>query len=195
MILLTGGLGFIGSHTAVVLQELNCKIVIMDNLSNSKIDVLDKIKQLSKVPSNITYIYGDLENKTDVQHVFSTFKITKVIHFASLKSVSESIYKPLLYYKTNLNALINLLEVMNEHLCTQLLFSSSATIYGSLSQSPLHEKMPVGINITNPYGETKYFQEKMLNDYAKSNPAMFITILRYFNPVAASPIWTYWRKS
>ena len=188
MILLTGGLGFIGSHTAVTLGQTNNIIIILDNLSNSSIETLTNIKQLVKYPENIFFIKGDVTDSNILDYIFSTYKqIESVIHFASLKSVGESISKPLIYYKENLNGLISLLEIMNKYNCFKFIFSSSATVYGSTSQSPLKETDTIGLNITNPYGQTKYFQECILNDYSKVNSNIEITILRYFNPVGAHP--------
>ena len=188
MILLTGGLGFIGSHTAVTLGQTTDIIIILDNLSNSSIETLTNIKQLVKYPENIFFIKGDVTDSNILEYIFSTYKqIESVIHFASLKSVGESISKPLIYYKENLNGLISLLEIMNKYNCFKFIFSSSATVYGSTSQSPLKETDTIGLNITNPYGQTKYFQECILNDYSKVNSNIEITILRYFNPVGAHP--------
>ena len=188
MILLTGGLGFIGSHTAVTLGQTTNIIIILDNLSNSSIETLTNIKQLVKYPENIFFIKGDVTDSNILEYIFSTYKqIESVIHFASLKSVGESISKPLIYYKENLNGLISLLEIMNKYNCFKFIFSSSATVYGSTSQSPLKETDTIGLNITNPYGQTKYFQECILTDYSKVNSNAEITILRYFNPVGAHP--------
>ena len=190
-ILLTGGLGFIGSHCAVALSNLeDCQntVIILDNLSNSKIEVLNNIKRLSAHPENIHLCIGDVTNLHNLRIVFNEYPdIDAVIHFASLKAVGESIEKPLMYYKQNINGLISLLEVMSEYKCKKLIFSSSATVYGCYNPSPLFETSMVGAYITNPYGQTKYFQEQILMDYAKVNPEMSITILRYFNPVGAHP--------
>lgn len=187
-VLLTGGLGFIGSHTALVLSNMNFEVIIIDNLYNSKITVLDNIKILSKHPDKIMFFKGDITIKTDALTVFSKYsKIDVVIHFASLKSVNDSISLPLLYYKKNLMGMINLLEVMEICECNKLIFSSSATVYGSNQKSPLNEEMNVGFNITNPYGQTKYFQEQILNDSVKANEKLCVVILRYFNPVGAHP--------
>jgi UDP-glucose 4-epimerase len=187
-ILLTGGLGFIGSHTAVVLSNMNFEVIIMDNLNNSKLDVLEKIKSLSQNPEKIFFVKADTTIKKDIQRVFEEYpNISSVIHFASLKAVNESINLPLLYYKNNLNSLINLLEVMEMYNCNKIIFSSSATVYGSNQLSPINETATTGLNITNPYGQTKYFQEKMLQDYCIINKNINIIILRYFNPVGAHP--------
>lgn len=190
-ILITGGLGFIGSHTIVSLLEennnLNNNVIIVDNLSNSSINILSNIKSLVKKPESIIFIEGDINDKLLMKDVFIKYKIESIIHFASLKSVSESIKKPLLYYSQNMNSLLNLLELMDIYECNQLIFSSSATVYGSDAKSPLKETDKIGSFITNPYGQTKYFQEQILNDYSKINPHKSITILRYFNPAGAHP--------
>lgn len=188
-ILLTGGLGFIGSHTAVVLSNLQFEVIIIDNLLNSSISVLENIKKLSQYPDNIYFFKGDLNNKTELLELFSTYtNIDAVIHFASLKAVNESIRLPLLYYKKNINGLIHLLEVMDVFNCDKIIFSSSATVYGNNDTiSALKENSPTGQNITNPYGQTKYFQEQILKDYIFTHPKMSVAILRYFNPVGAHP--------
>jgi UDP-glucose 4-epimerase len=188
-ILLTGGLGFIGSHTAVVLSNLQFEVIIIDNLLNSSISVLENIKKLSQYPDNIYFFKGDLNNKTELLELFSTYtNIDAVIHFASLKAVNESIRLPLLYYKKNINGLIHLLEVMDVFNCDKIIFSSSATVYGNNDTiSALKENTPTGQNITNPYGQTKYFQEQILKDYIFTHPKMCVAILRYFNPVGAHP--------
>ena len=159
-ILLTGGLGYIGSHTCIeLLKDYN--IIIIDNLSNSKLDVIDDIKKIHPTLSKnfITYTI-DLLDSSSLLEIFEKYNIYSVIHFAGLKSVSESIVNPGLYYKTNLIATINLLEAMYQHNCDNLIFSSSATVYGE-QPSPLKESDPTGKGITNPYGRTKYFIETM----------------------------------
>jgi len=190
-ILITGGLGFIGSHTIVSLLDssdnLDYNVIIIDNLSNSSIKTLSNIKSLVKNPENIIFIEGDVNNKIFMKEVFMKYKIESIIHFASLKSVGDSIKNPLLYYNQNINSLLNLLELMDNYDCNQFIFSSSATVYGSESISPLKETDQIGCSITNPYGQTKYFQEQILNDYSKVNPHKSITILRYFNPAGAHP--------
>lgn len=187
-ILLTGGLGFIGSHVASVLgQDIKNKIIIIDNLDNSEGSVLDKIKLLVKYPENIIFIEGDILNSHLLETIFNDYKINSIIHFASLKAVGESISEPLLYYEKNLNGLLTLLKTMKKFNCKKLIFSSSATVYGIDSKSPLKETDNVGLGISNPYGQTKYFQEQILQDFIKANLDYEITILRYFNPVGAHP--------
>jgi UDP-glucose 4-epimerase len=188
-ILITGGLGFIGSHTIVSLLEKNNYnynyVIIIDNLSNSSTNILSNIKKLIKHPEKIIFIESDVNNKKIMKEVFIKYKINSIIHFASLKSVGDSIKYPLLYYNQNINSLLYLLELMDIHDCNQFIFSSSATVYGSNTLSPLKETDQIGLAITNPYGQTKYFQEQILNDYSKINPNKSITILRYFNPAGA----------
>ena len=185
-ILLTGGLGFIGSHVAVLLGETDHKIIIIDNLSNSSYDILLKIKKLVKYPNHIDFIQGDVTNKEDIEKIFMSTQIDAIIHFASLKSVGESIDQPLTYYSQNINGTLNLLQMMKKYNCSKFIFSSSATVYGN-QVSPLTETHTVGTGLTNPYGQTKYFQEQILQDFAKTMPQLEITILRYFNPVGAHP--------
>ena len=187
-ILLTGGLGFIGSHVAVTLGQTEHEIIIIDNLMNSSLSVLQHIKDLVKYPERVHFVEGDVLNKTDITKVFTNYPaIESVIHFASLKAVGESVENPLLYYRSNINGLLNLLTVMQQFNCKTIVFSSSATVYGNNAPSPLFETDSVGVSITNPYGQTKYFQEQILMDYSKTVPDLNITILRYFNPVGAHP--------
>lgn len=185
-VILTGGLGFIGSHTSVLLSDNGFTVIIVDNLSNAKIETLERIKKISKNP-NIFFEKCDVTDKTQLANIFSKHDIEAVIHFASLKSVNESIANPLIYYKENLYALISVLEVMKEFNCKKLIFSSSATVYGTVESDSFREDTPTGKGITNPYGKTKYFQEEILADYSKAHPEMMINILRYFNPVGAHP--------
>jgi UDP-glucose 4-epimerase len=187
-ILLTGGLGFIGSHTVSVLGNTETNIIIIiDNLYNSTVETYDKILSLVKYPKNIVFVQGDILNIDTLNHVFETYYINAVIHFASLKAVGESIENPILYYDHNINGLISVLKTMKKYKCKKLIFSSSATVYGNESSSPLYENDKIGISISNPYGQTKYFQEQILQDFIKVNPTFEINILRYFNPVGAHP--------
>lgn len=180
-VLVTGGMGFIGSHTVVELLENNYEVVIVDNLVNSKIDVLDKIEKITgKRPKFYQY---DLCDKELVRKIFSENKIDVVIHFAGLKAVGESCEKPIFYYQNNLISTLNLLEVMKEFDCKKLVFSSSATVYGSPKELPIKEDFL--LSTTNPYGSTKLFIEYMLKDLYKSDNSWSIAILRYFNPIGA----------
>lgn len=184
MILLTGGLGFIGSHTAVSLINSGFEIIIIDNLYNTNITVLESIKKIVTKPEKIHFYQGDMLNLNDIEYVFKNYQIDSVIHFASLKSVGESVQKPLLYYNTNLKILFNLLEIMEKYNCNKIIFSSSCTVYGS-SIAPFDEKMITGIGVTCPYGQTKYFQEEILKDICKIKKNFTAIILRYFNPAGA----------
>ena len=187
-VLLTGGLGFIGSHVASLLgNNINFKIVILDNLLNSNFETYKKILEIVKYKENFTFIKGDVLDNQLLNDLFIKYNFDSVLHFASLKAVSESISYPLLYYEKNLNGLINLLKVMKNNKCYKIIFSSSATVYGNDSKSPLKETNNIGMSVSNPYGQTKYFQEQILNDFYNVNKNFKITILRYFNPIGAHP--------
>ena len=181
-ILLTGGLGFIGSHIAVTLLNNGYKIIILDNLANSKLNVIEKIKKITG--KTFTFYKDDLKNNID--YIFKAHDVDTVIHLASLKAVNESINKPLLYYKNNLTSTINLLETMIKYRCFNLVFSSSATVYGN-SESPICETVETGRNLTNPYGKTKYMIEEIIKDVCNSHKKFNCISLRYFNPVGAHP--------
>ena len=180
-ILVTGGLGYIGSHTCVELLKDNNELIIVDNLSNSKVEVIDKIEQITKKLPKL-YIL-DLVNKSDVEKIFAENEIDAVIHFAGLKAVGESVEKPLEYYSNNLISTLNLLEVMSKYNVKKIVFSSSATVYGE-QKVPYVETMKRG-ETTNPYGTTKSMIEQILEDVYKADSTWDITILRYFNPVGA----------
>ncbi len=189
MILITGGLGFIGSHIVVELLQNNYQVVVVDNLSNSKLDVLKKIELIVGtdifVKNLVTEIF-DVKDENKLDSLFKRTQINKVIHCAGLKAVGESVKYPLMYYHENINGLLSLIEVMSENDCFNLIFSSSATVYGSLL-SPLNENDTIGIGVSNPYGQTKFFQEQILKDLAISSSKWNITALRYFNPIGAHP--------
>ena len=180
-ILVTGGLGYIGSHTCIELLKDNNKLIIVDNLSNSNVEVIDKIEQITKKLPKL-YIL-DLVNKSDVEKIFAENEIDAVIHFAGLKAVGESVEKPLEYYSNNLISTLNLLEVMSKYNVKKIVFSSSATVYGE-QKVPYVETMKRG-ETTNPYGTTKSMIEQILEDVYKADSTWDITILRYFNPVGA----------
>ena len=181
-ILVTGGLGFIGSHTCVQLLNNNYDVIVIDNLINSNITIKEKIIEITQ--KNIIFYNYDLLDRNKLRQIFTDHLITGVIHFAGLKSVSESISNPLYYYENNLISTLNILECMIEFNCYNLIFSSSATVYGT-SVSPLNENSTIGKGITNPYGKTKYMIEEILRDMSKSDTNFKITALRYFNPVGA----------
>ena len=181
MILLTGGLGFIGSHTAVELLNKGEEIIIADNLSNSKIEVVDKIKAITG--KDFKFVKVDLKDYDKTRKLFKKNKIDAVIHFAGYKAVGESVSKPVMYYENNIMTTLNLLKSMKEFGCNNIVFSSSATVYGTNETMPLREDFPTGA--TNPYGRTKLFIEEILKDEHVSNPDLNIVILRYFNPIGA----------
>ncbi|WP_371186116.1 UDP-glucose 4-epimerase GalE [Thalassotalea maritima] len=180
-LLITGGTGYIGSHTVVELLESGQDVVIVDNLANSSTKSLDRVEQITgKMP---TFIKADICDKAAMQAVFAEHNITSVIHFAGLKAVGESTQIPLSYYHNNVSGTVVLLEVMAEYNVKNLVFSSSATVYGENNVSPLVESMPT--SATNPYGQTKLMIEHILFDLAKSDPEWSIVSLRYFNPIGA----------
>ena len=180
-ILVTGGCGFIGSHTCCELLDNNYEVVVIDNLSNSKEDVIDKIKKITK--KDFKFYKGDLCDKELVDKIFKEENIAAVIHFAGLKAVGESVKKPLLYYSNNLESTLTLLEIMNKYNCKKLVFSSSATVYGNPKSLPIKEDFP--LKTTNPYGSTKLYIEGILKDLYNSDNDWSIAVLRYFNPIGA----------
>ncbi len=180
-ILVTGGTGYIGSHTVVELLNSNEDVIIVDNLSNSSIDVLDNIKSITnKKP---LFYKCDILDKDKLNSIFQNNNIEAVIHFAGLKAVGESVDKPLSYYKNNISGTISLLEVMKKFECKKIVFSSSATVYGDPKTLPIKEDFP--LSTTNPYGTTKLFIEQILKDLYISDNSWSISILRYFNPIGA----------
>ena len=180
-ILVTGGCGYIGSHTCCELLDNNYEVVIIDNLSNSKEDVIEKIKEITN--KDVKFYKGDLCDKELVDKVFKKENIDAVIHFAGLKAVGESVKKPLLYYRNNLDSTLTLLEVMSKYNCKKLVFSSSATVYGNPKTLPIKEDFP--LQTTNPYGSTKLYIEGILKDLYNSDNEWSIAVLRYFNPIGA----------
>lgn len=180
-LLITGGSGYIGSHTVVELFGIGEDVIIVDNLSNSSTKPIDRIEQITgKKP---IFIEADICDKAAMQLIFEQHNIDSVIHFAGLKAVGESSQIPLSYYHNNVSGTITLLEVMAEYNVKKLVFSSSATVYGDKNESPLIETMPT--SATNPYGQTKLMVEHVLFDLAKSDPSWHIILLRYFNPIGA----------
>lgn len=180
-VLVTGGCGYIGSHTVVDLLNEGMDVVIVDNLINSKKDILDKIKKITN--KNCQFYQIDLCNKDELKEVFEKENIDSVIHFAGLKAVGESVEKPLMYYQNNLISTLNLLELMKEYNVKKIVFSSSATVYGNPNSLPIYEDFP--LSVTNPYGSTKLMIENILKDLYKADNSFDITILRYFNPIGA----------
>lgn len=182
-ILVTGGLGYIGSHTVVELLNLNEDVIIVDNLSNSNIDTLDRIESICK--KRPIFYQTDIRNYQELYSIFNNHTINSVIHFAGYKAVGESVDQPLSYYDNNLISTITLLNIMNEFNINNFVFSSSATVYGDSPELPIKEDSP--LSVTNPYGRTKLMIEDMLRDICYSNKNLNVAILRYFNPVGAHP--------
>ena len=182
-ILVTGGTGYIGSHTVVELIKAGHEVTIIDNLFNSKIEVLDKIAILTGTKPEFHKI--DILDLAGMRELFQSHDFEAVIHFAGLKAVAESIEKPLEYYETNVQGTVNLLKCMAEFKVNKIIFSSSATVYGAKNSGKLSEDLTTGVAITNPYGETKHVIEKILEAEAVARPEMSVVILRYFNPVGA----------
>ena len=181
-ILVTGCTGYIGSHTCVELLNAGYNIVGIDNFSNSKKNVLDKIKEITG--KEIKFYEGDLVNKVLVNKIFEENNIEAVIHFAGYKAVGESVKKPIMYYRNNIDSTLTLLEVMSEHDCKNIIFSSSATVYGT-QDSPKYVETMKRCTQSSPYGKTKAMIEEILEDLYDSDNEWKITILRYFNPVGA----------
>lgn len=182
-ILVTGGAGYIGSHTLIELINNNFKVVAIDDLANSSRESLRRVEQITG--HEIPFVEADVRNQAALDDIFTTYNIDSVIHFAGLKAVGESVAKPLEYYDNNLVSTLALLETMRKHSVKQLVFSSSATVYGSPSELPLRETSTVGVGLTNPYGKTKYMIEQIIQDYCAADPTFEATILRYFNPIGA----------
>lgn len=181
-VLVTGGAGFIGSHTSVELLNAGYDIIILDNFVNSKPESLKRIKELTG--KDFKFYQADIRDEEAMTKVFADNKIDAVIHFAGLKSVPQSVKEPLNYYDNNIAGTVCLCRVMDKAGCKKLVFSSSATVYGSKNPSPLREDMPTG-GTTNPYGTTKYFIEQILQDLCVSDSEWGVSILRYFNPIGA----------
>lgn len=181
-ILVTGGAGYIGSHVLIELISAGHTAVVVDNLSNSTRESLRRVEEITN--STIPFYVLNLEDKQELKKVFSEHHIDAVMHFAGLKAVGESTQKPLLYYRTNIDASLSLLETMDTYNVRKLVFSSSATVYGS-APIPYVESYPAGQGITNPYGQTKYVIEQILQDAARANGQNAFSILRYFNPIGA----------
>ncbi|EGQ9939259.1 UDP-glucose 4-epimerase GalE [Vibrio vulnificus] len=180
-ILVTGGSGYIGSHTCIQMIEAGMTPIILDNLYNSKLLVLDRIEQVTGVRP--AFYQGDIRDSEILQHVFAQHDIQGVIHFAGLKAVGESVEKPLMYYDNNVSGTLNLVREMDKAGVKSLIFSSSATVYGDPASVPIREDFPT--SATNPYGRSKLMVEECLTDFHKANPDWSITLLRYFNPVGA----------
>ncbi len=180
-VLVTGGTGYIASHTVIQLQAAGFKVVIIDNLSNSKSLVVDKIEALSGVRPE--FFETDIRDEQALDVLFSQYQFESVVHFAGLKAVGESTQLPLKYYENNVWGTVNLCKVMQQHGCKHIVFSSSATVYGDPASVPINESFPT--STTNPYGESKLIVEHILTDLQKSDPEWKVVLLRYFNPIGA----------
>ncbi len=183
-LLVTGGAGYIGSHTVIELIAKGHDVVVIDNLSNSSIEALRRVEEITG--RTIPFYEADVRDRNALDNIFAAGDIDAVIHFAGLKAVGESVEKPLLYYQNNLDSTLVLLAAMQAHGVKKLVFSSSATVYGS-APVPYAEGAVVGQGITNPYGKTKYFIEEIIRDVSAADEEFEATILRYFNPIGAHP--------
>lgn len=182
-ILITGGAGYIGSHTVVSFLEQGYEVIVLDDLSNSSSVVFDRIEQITG--KNAAFVQGDIADKTLLDELFSTYHIEAVIHFAGYKAVGESVAEPLKYYRNNVSGSAVLFEVMQAHDCKKLVFSSSATVYGDPGVVAYTEDLP--LSPVNPYGKTKRFVEDILRDLCVADQDWSASLLRYFNPVGAHP--------
>ena len=180
-ILVTGGAGFIGSHTIIELVNAGHEVVIVDNLVNSSEKSIQEVEKI--IGKSITFYNEDIRNKSKLLEIFFKEKPTGVIHFAALKAVGESVQIPLTYYENNISGTLTLLQVMEEVQCKNIIFSSSATVYGDSHTVPILEDFP--LSVTNPYGRTKLMIEEILQDIYKADPSWNIVLLRYFNPIGA----------
>ena len=181
-ILVTGGAGYIGSHTCVELLNAGYDVVIIDNLYNSNQKAVDRIEEITG--KKVKFYPDDMMDRAAVKRVFDENQIDAVIHFAGLKAVGESVRKPIEYYRTNIGSTLNLTDEMRAHGCKNIIFSSSATVYGDPAEIPITENCPKG-TCTNPYGWTKWMQEQILTDIHTADPEWNVILLRYFNPIGA----------
>jgi len=181
MVLVTGGAGYIGSHTCIELSQAGYDFVVYDNLCNSSLESLKRVEKITQ--KSIKFVKGDIRDKAKLQETFDKYEIDSVIHFAGLKAVGESVEKPLYYYDNNIHGTIALCEVMQKNSCKRIVFSSSATVYGDPHTTPIKEDFP--LSATNPYGRSKLFIEDILKDIFISDKEWQIILLRYFNPVGA----------
>ena len=182
-ILVTGGVGYIGSHTVYELLVAGYDVVVVDNLCNSNLECLRRVQELAG--REAIFHQADIRDKAALSEIFAKHDIGSVIHFAGLKAVGESVAKPLLYYQVNIEGTLNLVQAMSDAGCRNIVFSSSATVYGDPATVPVTESFPTGP--TNPYGHSKLFNEQILSDVAKSDEQWNVCLLRYFNPVGAHP--------
>ena len=181
-ILVTGGAGFIGSHTLIELHKAGYEFVVVDNFVNSNPEALHRVGEL--IGADVPFVKADIRDREALNKVFDQYKFDSCIHFAGLKAVGESVAKPLEYYENNMSGTFTLLDVMRQHGCKNIIFSSSATVYGDPAIIPITEECPKG-HCTNPYGQTKSMLEQVLMDVQKADPEWNVVLLRYFNPIGA----------
>ena len=181
-ILVTGGAGFIGSHTLIELHKAGYEFVVVDNLVNSNPEALRRVGEL--IGAEVPFVMADIRDREALNKVFEQYKFDSCIHFAGLKAVGESVAKPLEYYENNMSGTFTLIDVMRQHGCKNIIFSSSATVYGDPAIIPITEECPKG-HCTNPYGQTKSMLEQVLMDVQKADPEWNVVLLRYFNPIGA----------
>ena len=181
-ILVTGGAGFIGSHTLIELHKAGYEFVVVDNLVNSNPEALRRVGEL--IGAEVPFVKADIRDRDALNKVFEQYKFDSCIHFAGLKAVGESVAKPLEYYENNMSGTFTLIDVMRQHGCKNIIFSSSATVYGDPAIIPITEECPKG-HCTNPYGQTKSMLEQVLMDVQKADPEWNVVLLRYFNPIGA----------
>lgn len=186
-ILVTGGAGFIGSHTIVELQKAGYEVVVVDNLDNSSKTSLERVQKITGLP--VAFYQVDIRDRAGLDRILTEHPCDACIHFAGLKAVGESVEKPWEYYENNIGGTLTLLDVLRRHSCKNIIFSSSATVYGDPAEIPITEKCPKG-QCTNPYGWTKSMLEQIMMDMQKADPEWNIVLLRYFNPIGAHPSGT-----
>ena len=184
-VLLTGGAGYIGSHTALVLLERGHEVIMLDDFSNSSPEAVRRVEALSG--ATIPVFEADLADRAAARAALAGAEFDAVIHFAGLKSVGESVAEPVRYYRVNIDSTLVLLDLMRERGVANLVFSSSATVYGDPDTSPIDERQPAGVGLTNPYGWSKFMNEQIIRDAQRAWPALSAVLLRYFNPVGAHP--------